>query len=373
MNLETSGRMSSITPIMAQLGDIDKLYDLARDRSAEARSELASTVSAILESDLPVHQAEQVADILISLLRQAERDMRQVLAEKLSVLDDVPLRLILQLANDEIEIAAPVLSQSCVLSEYDLLYIIKSKPAEYWREIAKREDLCAQVIDVLSDTGDFSTAYNLVENNAIELTQHAVSSIAALAESSEALAMPLLRRQEATRDLATHLYNVVGNEIKSFISENYELDIETVNEQIDLAAETLAEAQNSHGFMPEAYMVSAARNFKEKEILNVGLMLTTLRRGHIRSFVAQFSVFTGLSCEIIIQMLSQTNGQGLAVAAKATNIEKQDFVSIFMLTSKIWNYGRMVDVTDIKTAIDYFNRATPEIAREILKSKRQNQ
>ncbi len=357
MNIIT-GRVSLNSPAMALFGDIDKLYDLARDKNPAARHELSNSIGSILESDISVQQAESVADVLIALLRQAEKDLRCALSEKLAALDNAPLRLVLQLANDEIEVAKPILSHSTVLSEYDLLYIIKSKPAAYWQAIAERSDLSGQVIDVLSNTGDFETALNLSDNNAIQLTQKAMGIIAQLAEKSDVLAVSLLRREEMPKTLALHLYQYVGDELKGLISDNYELDLETVSNAID---ETIVEYKldaTPSDLIPEDYMVKAAHNFNDGGLLNVKLMLATLRRDHLRSFIAQFSVYIQEPSEAVIQMLSQANGEKLSIAACKHNISKQDFISIYMLSSKIWNYGRIIDISDIKVAVEYYNRAS---------------
>jgi len=355
-------------PIGALLGDTQKLYNLARDKNPAARVELSKTIGLILDTDVSTRESELVADVLIQLMRQAEKDLRQAVSEQIALLDNVPLRLVLQLANDDIEIAEPVLKNSQVLGDLDLMYIVKAKTSEYWQAIATRANISDELIDVLADTDDLDTALVLVDNLNITLTEHALVALSDIAQDNETLALPLLRRDDVASDVAARLYQYVGQEIKSFISENYDLDTQkSVSEALDRSVEEFATPTTPNNFMPDEYMLNAAQGFKEQGTLNVQLMLSTLRRGHMRSFVAQFSVYINVPAEIIGQILSQTHGQGLAIAAKASGIEKQDFLSIFMLTNKIWNHGRLVDPQDIKSAIDYYNRATPEMAQSILK------
>ncbi len=369
MNINIENTLGHGGAVLAQLSDIGKLYDLARDKSPGARTELSSVIGSILEADISLRESEMVADVLIKLMRQAEKDLRQVISEQISVIDDVPLRLVLQLANDEIEIARPILSNSNVLGDLDLMYIIKSQTPEYWQVIATRDSLNDQVIDVLADTGDFDTALNLAENEGIVLTDNALVVLSDIAQNSEVLAVPLLRRDEVSSEIATRLYKYVGEEIKGFISKNYNIDEQKISSVVDNAVNEFAEAESPNGFMPEEYMITAAKKFKEKDMLNMTLMLNTLRLGHIRSFVAQFAIFTNMSVDTVCNILSQANGQGLAVAAKAYDIKKQDFISIFMLSSKIWNEGRLVSMAEIQTAMSYYNKATPKLALEIMQGK----
>ena len=95
-------------------------------------------------------------------------------------------------------------------------------------------------------------------------------------------------------------------------------------------------------------------------------MIENLRRGQVRSFIAQMSVFTGLSPAVILSVIEQPTGQGLAVIAHAFEINKPDFVSIFLLTNKIRHNTPIVSMEEISKAVDIYNRITPEMARSIM-------
>ncbi len=357
MNVNIVGSDGVEIPILTKLGDSKKLYDLAKDRNPASRAELSRVIGSILEADVSPRESEMVADVLIRLMRQAEKDLRQAISEQIAIIDDVPLRLVLQLANDDIEVAQPVLSKSSVLGDHDLMYIVKSKTAEYWQAIAAREILNDQVIDILADAGDFDTALTLAKNENITLTERALVALCDIAQGSEVMAVPLLRREEVSSEIATRLYEYVGEEIKKFISSNYDIDTQKLDKVIDYAVVEFIDPKVAKGFVPDDYMISAAQKFKEKDMLNMKLLLNTLRLGHIRSFIAQFSVYTDISVNNVCNILSQTDGRGLAVTSKACGIKKKDFISIFMLSSKIWNDGRLVNMDEVQTAISFYNNA----------------
>lgn len=370
MALNMVGNEHEIAPAIAQIGDVSRLYDLARDRTPESRQILAQEVGSILEASISDRESEMVADVLVELLRQAEKDMRSALAEKLSLLDNVPLRLVLQLANDDIEVAKPILVNSPVLGGFDLMYIIKSKTVDYWRAIAERRVLADQVMDMLIDTKDFETALTIVENKNIVLTDYTMSALTDMAQSSEVLAMPLLQRDEVPNDIAQAIYKHVGEEIKQFISKSYNIDAKHLDQSVAHAVDEFATSEKlPKDCRPEKYMLEAAQTARNKGLLNIKMMIGTLRRNHMRSFVAQLSVFTDISPEIIVQILMQNNGQGLALISKAFYVNKQDFISIFMLTGKIWKRGHFIKPDDIRAAIKYYDKATPELSREIIVSR----
>jgi len=372
MNVSTLGGPQRIAPVMADIKNADKLYELAKDKSPQARADLGKAVAAILEKNVTVRECELVADVLIELLHQAEEDLRHALSEQLSLMENVPLRLILQLANDEIQIATPVLKRSDVLVDIDLIYIIKSKSAEYWRIIAQRSDLGDQAIDALSDTGDVETALNLAENLNITLTEHAMVVLSDMAQKESRLSMPLLRRDEISCDIASKLYQFVGKEVKRFILENYDVKTDQLMMTVDNTVNRFAvDIDNENGFSHEEQMIDEARSYKKKGLLNIKFILETLRRGHLRSFVAQFSIYTGIAPKIIEELIQQRHGRGLAILCRAKNIEKRDFVSLFMLTNRIRSNGETIELSEMKKAMGYYSRITTDIAQSVIATSKE--
>ncbi|MCB1722022.1 MAG: DUF2336 domain-containing protein, partial [Alphaproteobacteria bacterium] len=360
---------STVTPLLVRLYHSHKLHGLASDDKPLARAELTSAVSELLEMELSPKESELIADVLIGLMRQAEIDLREALSERLAVLENVPLRLILQLANDEIPVAAPVLSKSPVLGDMDLIYIIKSKGPEYWQAIARRENMSNQIMNLLTDTRDIDTAIQLVKNKNINLTEYSLTILSDLAQQSDALAAPLLRREEVGPELAKVLYAYVGEEIKEQVKTLYGFESQSVVQTIDEVIVEMVEASDAVSeFAPSEAILRAADRYKQKGLLTIKLMLGTLRRGQIAAFVAQFSRYSGLPPKTTLEILSQTSGQGLAVACKAFDVPKEDFISIFLLTNRVRNHGHMVALNDMTKAISYFNKIKPEVARNIIEN-----
>lgn len=366
MDLSFLDRTSHVTPLLVRVYDEHKLYRLAKGQLPGGRIELANAITELLEASVTPRESELIADIMIELLRQAETDLRQALSEKISAMPTVPLRLVLQFANDDISVADPMLRNSPVLGDLDLIYIIKSQGAFYWRSIAKRHALSTHVVDVLSDTRDLDTAIALAENSSIHLSEHAALALSDIAQESDKLAKPLLRRDDVTDEIAASLYRYVGEDLKRYITQNYGIDSNILTGAVEEVIEEFTGIIEDAEFMPTEAMMSAADRFRDKGLLTVKLMLGTLRRGQFGAFVAQFSRFTGLEPKIVMEILSQKAGQGLAVACRAHGITKADFVSFFLLTNRIRTRGKMVDMQDMTRAVNYFNRITDDVARNIM-------
>ncbi len=369
MNLGFLDKSSRVTPLLVQLYDSQRLKSLTKDEQPLARAELVSAVSQLLDMELSARESELIADVLIGLMRQAEVDLRSALAERLASLDNVPLRLVLQMANDEIAVAGSILRHSPVLGDLDLIYLIKSKGPLHWQAMAQREKMSFQVMNLLVDSGDFETACNLVKNMKITLSEHTLTVLSDMARESDEIAMPLVRREEVSAEMARGLYKFVGEEVKRMIQARYNVtDADVMDAVEDVISELMEAAGESAEFTPSAVMLKAADRYKEKGLLTIPLMLGTLRRGQFAPFVAQFSRYTGQNPATVVEILSQSSGQGLAVSCKAFDLPKEDFVSIFLLTNRMRNRGRMVDLNDMTKAVNYYNRIGAEMARDILRN-----
>lgn len=362
-----------VAPLLVRLYDSHKLYELATDDTPLARAELTSAVAELLEAELAPREKELISDVLISLMRQAEKDLREALSERLSVIDSVPLRVALHLANDDISVAAPVLKKSNVLSDMDLLYIIKAKTSAYWQAIAGRRGMSEQLINVLADTRDVPTAGVLVRNNAIQLPVHAMSVIGEMVPDHEDLAKPLLMRQELPEDIARRLYSVVGAELKHYIRDYFGAFAGPAADAVDDVMLEFGEAIASAtrpvdmpAFMPGASMIAAAKAYKEKGRLSVNTMMDTLQRGQYASFIAMFAEYSGMDVRTIHDMISESGGHRLAVACKALGVQKTDMTRFYMLTQRVRSADRIIDQSELLSAIRAYDKVTVTSAQGMM-------
>src|ERR1700743_1314236 len=85
--------------------DPRQLLQCAQDTTENGRRKLAESVSQFFdERELNETEQSLASEILLNLMREAETDLRQALADKLSVQDNVPAELVVYLANDEISV-----------------------------------------------------------------------------------------------------------------------------------------------------------------------------------------------------------------------------------------------------------------------------
>ncbi len=369
MDMRLFEKSPQVAPLLVRLYDSHRLYGLAKDDTPLARAELTSAVVDLLKADLGPREKELIADVLISLMRQAEQDLRQAIAERLAVVDTTPLRVVLHIANDEIDVAEPMLRLSRVFSDLDLLYIIKSKGPEYWRAIAGRERLSDGIMNVLADTKEIGTLEILTGNAKLRLTPHAVNIIEAFAEKNESLARPLLMRSDISEDIARKLYKHVGADLKAYIRDYFGVLDEAVRNAVDdviFEFSSTTSAAQKREFIPSEAAVKAAAALKSSGRLSTQRMMETLQRGQMASFIAMFSCYSGLDVDRVHEMLSATDGKILAISCRALHLSKSDLSRIYMMTQRIRSRDRIVDQVDLLRAISMYDRVQTAEARKIL-------
>lgn len=358
----------AMAPLLNRLYEGHKLYAEGGDERPAARAELTGAVAELVDVSLSAREREILADVLIALMRQAEYDLRCALSERLAVMDNVPLRLALFLANEEIEIAKPVLRHSMVLSDVDLVYIIKSQGPEYWQVIAARENLSAGVVDVLADTKDAGTAVVLAGNDRAVLTDHALQILSGMARTNEEVARPLLGRPELPLAVARELYAHVGTQLKAHIRAYYGEEATAPLAKVfdDVFVDFVQGGHAKSEFFPTKTMMEAADRYAMAGLLNMNLVMDTIKRGQVPSFIALFAKYSGLPMTRIHDMLLQACPKGMAIACRAFGVQKGDFSTIYIMTHRMRGSGRMVNHRDMLDALEYFDKIRPESAMRIV-------
>jgi len=352
---------------MSGLEDVKQIYDLAKEKNPESRSTLFKFVCSLLRDNLSDKESELVADVLIEIIEQAEKEFRVNLSEYLSTQTNVPLRLVLKLANDKIDVAAPILKHSSSLGEYDLLYIIKLKSEEYWCAIAERKILTDKVMASLVETGSLNTALALAKNNDVIISSHVMVALSDMVKDHETLSIPLMHRKELTSDLVTKIYNFVGDVVRQqIIKENPEYE-HVLNDATHVVQNDLKDNIGKISDNSKVSMYETAKIYHEKGLLNISFMISTLRKGYLSSFIAQFAVFTDVSFNVAEDIIMQGTGQKLAVACRAFDIDKENFLTIFILSKNINTHGRLASADEMNKALQYFTKAEKELALKIMK------
>ena len=141
-------------PSCAKPDIVRRFLAWAQSADADARAEGASALArAYLYSDLTASVRAEAALAMTALLDDPSVLVRRALAEALCRAHDAPRAVVLALAADEPEAAAPVLQHSPVLTDADLVDCVASGDVVAQTALARRPNLPPRANAALAETG----------------------------------------------------------------------------------------------------------------------------------------------------------------------------------------------------------------------------
>ncbi|QCO17878.1 DUF2336 domain-containing protein (plasmid) [Azospirillum brasilense] len=202
----------------------DDVSRLLSDPSPNSRSELAVKIakqfSATALSDSERRLAE---DIIRFMARDAVVRVRQSLAENLKANPALPRDVALMLARDVEAVAIPVLSVSTVLTDADLVELVRTGTDAKHTAIAQRPALSASVADALIDTASEGAVAVLVANESADLGERTLGRVIERFADSEAVQEPLVQRARLPITIAERLVAVVSEKLQQHLVTNHDL------------------------------------------------------------------------------------------------------------------------------------------------------
>ena len=341
---------------------------LAKEPTSEGRRKLLREVTDLfLESPESLKKTEiaQFGDIMGQIAHDLEMSVRQHLAEQLAAVDAAPLGLVTKLANDEIEVARPILQESGVLRDEDLLEIVKIRSQEYLMAVSVRETVSERVSDGLVARGSDAVLESLAGNKGAQFSRAAMETMMSRAEDNEALQEPLVMRADVPPDLMKKIYNHVSSALRDHIL-NSGLDVSQVD---GLMAETLDWFEAGE----KEYIPSPAEKFiirKEKlNQLNKELLLLLAQQGKIPEFIAGVARLGKLDVATASRAILDQGGEKLAVVCKAIDFDAAAFSNLLILTDPDDKRPR----EEREALIGVYGRITMEAAQRAMRFLRTRQ
>ncbi|WP_419321440.1 DUF2336 domain-containing protein [Caulobacter sp. ErkDOM-E] len=307
--------------------------------------------------------------IFMTLVVEAERDIRQRLSERLADAPWAPSALINILALDEIEIARPIIARSQVLQDHDLIRLMVQATLEHQIEVARRPRLSASVVEAILARDEHAVLTALASNDTAELSPDSLRRLVGRAKDIVALRSPLARHPLLSSELAEQLYLWVGSALRDALTSRFHLDPETIALALD---QTLRAAHRGDGPAQDGGIESdedraeMERSLVEKldaaGQLRPGYLLRVLREGRLTLFVTALARLGRFESPQIRRAIDSNRPELLALACSAVGIDRSVFPTILEHVRQL-NGGRPGGGDEgARRAGSAFGPFTPDIA-----------
>lgn len=348
-----------------------KLLELAHHRALDGKGGLAASIAELClsaKSGLSERELGLAFEILRLLVNQVEGRIRRHIADYLAERDDVPRDLIEFLARDDITIAYPIILHSQILEESDLLDIIVSRTSRHRQAIAIRPNITVALTDKLIEFKESEVMSTLLCNETAAIGEESMRQMVEYSLDEESLREPLLHRDEMTPDLAQRMYIWVSDALRQYITSNFEVDLNTVEESVDRVMLDTFSGKSREADTP----VAAPREFEPARPANMDdfahgeALLRYLDAGDLQGFQSAFANELNLPQQAVEPILFGSGPETLAIACKACNVSKEVFADIICYLCKSDSQEKYRASKEFIHAVDYFEQLDAAGASAVL-------
>tara|TARA_R110000787_G_scaffold16622_25_gene50858 strand:- start:108747 stop:109871 length:1125 start_codon:yes stop_codon:yes gene_type:complete len=312
--------------VAAFLTDKD-VRQLLEDSSADSRAETAAKVAGAFSSNqLGSDERRLAEDIFRIMLKDAESRVREALSENLKTSPDIPHDVALSLAADVASVALPVLEFSVVLTDDDLLSIVRTQDDAKQMAIAGRPTVSSAVSDALATVGSEATVARLVGNENADLSDKALNNVIDRFGESESVQRPLVNRSALPVQIAERLVTMVSAELQNQL-------IRKQGDRSDLATRLLLKAREratvglsmSSSEEQVSELIAALR--KEGRLTD-SLVIRAVCMGDLIFFEHALSAMSGVALENARQLIHDQGRLGLKALYQKSGMPQAQYTAV---------------------------------------------
>lgn len=337
--------------------EIESLIGLARQKSQAGKNSIFETIQGLFlqkKDTLSERERSLMGNILRQLIHDVEMSVRKDVASRLAKLDDVPRELVLALANDEIEVAQPLLIDCTVLHDADLIEIVRHRTQAHQLAIAMRKSLSEDVSQSLVDTDDVDVITKLIENGDARISESLMEYLVAESKHVDSFQNPLVSREDLPANLARKMYWWVSAAVRQHIVENFRVDPTEIDNSIEDVVENQIETDATSSDKPSK-AARAAREIDKQGKLTEEFLVNLLKDGEVSLFEASFARATEMPIKLVRRMLYEPGGEGLAMACKAGGFSAEMFTSLYRLTRNASTGQEPIDEREMVRLTDFYD------------------
>lgn len=348
--------------------EVSRLLALSRDRSVEGRGRLATLIGELFSNEsgqISDKEKAIILEILEKTVSEIEVSVRAQISSRLAGMPNVPEKLISFLANDSSEVAYPILKESGVLKDEDLIEIIKKRSQEHQIAISMRQKVSINVSQELINTGSEQVIVSLLNNKTASISQAAFEYLESESRRVDTFQEPLLSREDLPPKIAQRMYLWVSVALREMISQNYDVDGDVIDGLLEQTAMDLYSAD-----IGESEFSGKSQNLAKELVQNgqasTDMLINVLSVGEVHLFVSLLSTISGVRENLVLKLTLEPEGEGLAVICKGLGYDKGVYASLFGLLSRTQMEGPAQFKQNLRAALAFFDSFSVSVAERVI-------
>ena len=260
-------------------------------------------------------QRDRLASVFVELVRTVESEVRRALSERIGSADWLPRDLAVMLANDEIEIARPVITASPLLNDEDLLALLSKASIDHRLQVALRPGISATVSDAIIQSDEPLLMSALANNTLACLPDDGLERLISAAERVVGLRQPLTTHPLLTEKLAEPLYAWVGDAL-----------------QVELCARFPAHAEQLKAALRDSVQLAqdarVAMKLHDTGRLNPATLLRFLRERRQGLFLQSLCLLAEIRTDELDDLIHRPSARHLYLVCLAAGLERAVFPDV---------------------------------------------
>jgi uncharacterized protein (DUF2336 family) len=307
-------------------------------------------------------QIDVFDDVLSHLIKRIEGRALAELSQRLAPVNNAPLEVVRQLArDDDIAVAAPILTQSRRLSDHDLIDIANTKAQGHLLAIAARSQIASPVTDALIGRGDQQVFHKLAANSGANFSDNGFATLVRHSERDERLAETVGLRLDVPLKLFRELLLRATEAVRSRLLA---LAGPASRDKIQRVLTAIAEdAQQEAGFQSEHdYAEAHARmaELKSKGELDETVLFKAAKADRYADVIAALALLCGAPMPLIENLLQSEHREAWVIPCKVGGL---DWPTVRVILSCRAMGRAMSDQTLDDARVDYYKLSQASAAR----------
>lgn len=288
--------------------------ELARDPDDSVRARVGEKLGEARPIDLPALSAKKQAmtiETIETLAIDNSGRVREAIARALRQSIDAPPHVVQALARDiEIKVAAPILQNSPMIGDVDLLEIMNSGPIKgVLNAIAKRRNVSQGVTALLvnraiASPGEESAVADLLANETARIGTGTMDKIIDVAPQHDAWHGPLAARKDLTSDNMRRVASIPSDAIAETMSQRNDLDDAAMVALSHMVARRMAELTKKRAEEAPALKPAADK-----------FLTMMMKSGKVGPVGAAISLRAGIPTDVTMRILTSKNPKALVALA----------------------------------------------------------
>jgi uncharacterized protein (DUF2336 family) len=309
------------------------IEQLCNEKSNDKRIEILHSVTDLFfATEEQVGEEEKVVfgDVMNTLAAELEVEARRELSARLSSSTNAPRQTAMKLAcDDEISVASPMLEQSVVLQNSDLVKIAGTKSQAHLLALSGRQRLSQDVTDVIVERGDDRVVARVAGNEGARFSQAGFDSMARRASVSDGpLRDALCKRHDIPERIVESIKENVAQKLHDDLStQNFGISADLIESVVSNRA-----AAMNLGIGDDAPGVDIVK-MHEMGQLSENMLAQFARERKISEAVTSLGLLAGVDENIARHCMFNADISALGILCKAIDLEKDTFSALMRLKS----------------------------------------